>query len=43
MFVAELSLYSIPTLIIFKGGEMVTQIAGFRPGKEIAKRLDDAL
>ena len=34
---------SIPTLIIFKGGEMVTQIAGFRPGKEIAKRLDDAL
>jgi thioredoxin 1 len=34
---------SIPTLLVFKGGEPVSQIVGFRPKSDLAKRLDDAL
>ena len=34
---------SIPTLLVFKGGEAVGQIVGFRPKGELAKRLDEAL
>ena len=34
---------SIPTLLVFKGGEPVGQIVGFRPKSDLAKRLDEAL
>jgi thioredoxin 1 len=34
---------SIPTLLVFKGGEPVGQIVGFRPKRDLQKRLDDAL
>ncbi len=31
---------SIPTLLVFKGGEAVGQIVGFRPKGDLKKRLD---
>ncbi|MEX0787110.1 MAG: thioredoxin [Dehalococcoidia bacterium] len=31
---------SIPTLLVFKGGEPVGQIVGFRPKSDLQKRLD---
>jgi thioredoxin 1 len=31
---------SIPTLLVFKGGEPVGQIVGFRPKSDLKKRLD---
>ena len=34
---------SIPTLLVFKSGDVVGQIVGFRPKKDLAKRLDEAL
>jgi thioredoxin 1 len=34
---------SIPTLLIFKGGELKGTIVGFRPKSELKKRLDEAL
>jgi thioredoxin 1 len=34
---------SIPTLILFKGGQPVTNIVGFRPKPELKKALDAAL
>lgn len=34
---------SIPTLLVFKGGEPVSQIVGFRPKSDLAKRLEEAL
>lgn len=34
---------SIPTLLIFKGGQPVGQIIGFRPKSDLKKRLDAAL
>ncbi len=34
---------SIPTLLVFKGGEPVGQIVGFRPKSDLKKRLDAAL
>jgi thioredoxin 1 len=34
---------SIPTLLVFKGGEPVGQIVGFRPKRDLQKRLDEAL
>jgi thioredoxin 1 len=34
---------SIPTLLVFKGGEQVGQIVGFRPKRDLQKRLDEAL
>jgi thioredoxin 1 len=34
---------SIPTLLVFKGGQPVGQIIGFRPKGELAKRLEEAL
>jgi thioredoxin 1 len=33
---------SIPTLLVFKGGEMVDQIIGFRPKSDLKKSLDKA-
>ncbi len=34
---------SIPTLIIFKNGQPVSNIVGFRPKPELKKSLDEAL
>lgn len=34
---------SIPTLLVFKAGENVGQIVGFRPKSDLKKRLDEAL
>ena len=34
---------SIPTLLVFKDGEPVSQIVGFRPKSDLAKRLEEAL
>ena len=34
---------SIPTLIIFKNGQPVSNIVGFRPKDELKKNLDKAL
>ena len=34
---------SIPTLLVFKGGEPVSQIVGFRPKGDLAKHLEEAL
>jgi len=34
---------SIPTLLVFKDGEPVSEIVGFRPKGELAKRLEEAL
>ncbi len=34
---------SIPTLMVFKGGEAVEQVGGFRPKSELKKSLDKAL
>jgi thioredoxin 1 len=34
---------SIPTLLVFKAGEPVGQIIGFRPKSDLKKRLDAAL
>ncbi len=34
---------SIPTLLVFKDGEVSGQIVGFRPKGDLAKRLDEAL
>ncbi len=31
---------SIPTLLVFKGGEPVSQIIGFRPKNDLKQRLD---
>jgi thioredoxin 1 len=34
---------SIPTLLVFKGGDPVGQIVGFRPKSDLKKRLDEVL
>ena len=34
---------SIPTLMIFKGGELVDQVVGFRPKSDLSKRLEEGL
>jgi len=34
---------SIPTIIVFKGGEAVEHVVGFRPKSELKKSLDKAL
>ena len=34
---------SIPTLLIFKGGEVVERIVGLKPKQEIASRIDPLL
>ena len=39
---ARFGVRSIPTLLVFKGGEMVDQVIGFRPKSDIKKSLDKA-
>jgi thioredoxin 1 len=34
---------SIPSLLIFKGGELKGTVVGYRPKNELKKRLDEAL
>jgi thioredoxin 1 len=34
---------SIPTIMVFKGGEAVDQVIGFRPKGDLKKSLDKAL
>ena len=34
---------SIPSLLIFRGGELKGTIVGFRPKSDLRKRLDEAL
>lgn len=40
---AAYQIRSIPTLLIFKGGQAVGQIVGFRPKSDLAKHLEAAL
>jgi len=40
---SKFGIRSIPTLLIFKGGDLKGQIVGFRPKSELKKRLDEAL
>ena len=40
---AKYGIRSIPTLLVFKSGEQVGQIIGFRPKGDLKKKLDEAL
>ena len=40
---SQYGVMSIPTLILFKEGQPVTNIVGFRPKEELKKGLDAAL
>ncbi len=40
---AKYGIRSIPTLLMFKGGEAVDQIIGFRPKGDLKKTIDKAL
>ena len=40
---SQYGVMSIPTLIVFKGGQPVSNIVGFRPKAELKKNLDTAL
>ena len=39
----QFSIRSIPSLLIFKGGELHDTIVGFRPKSDLKKRLEAAL
>ena len=43
MIAGKYGIRSIPTLLVFKGGEPVGQVIGFRPKGDLAKELDAAL
>jgi thioredoxin 1 len=43
MIASKFGIRSIPTLLVFKGGEVADQVVGFRPKSELAKHLDSAL
>ena len=40
---AKYGIRSIPSLLIFKGGEVKGTIVGFRPKSDIKKRIEEAL
>jgi thioredoxin 1 len=40
---ASYNIRSIPTLLVFKGGEPVSHFVGIRPKAELKKSLDGAL
>ncbi len=40
---SQFGIRSIPTLLVFKGGEVAGQIVGFRPKSDLKKRLDAVL
>ena len=37
------SIRSIPTLLVFKGGEQLDQVIGFRPKSDLKKSLEKAM
>jgi thioredoxin 1 len=39
---ARYGIRSIPTLLVFKGGEIVDQVIGFRPKSDLKKSLEKA-
>ncbi|MGE3962115.1 MAG: thioredoxin [Dehalococcoidia bacterium] len=43
MIASKFGIRSIPTLLVFKGGQVAGQVVGFRPKSELAKHLDAAL
>jgi len=43
MIASKFGIRSIPTLLVFKGGEVADQVVGFRPKSELAKHLDSVL
>ncbi len=43
LIASKFGIRSIPTLLVFKGGEVADQVVGFRPKSELAKHLDAAL
>ena len=40
---SKFGIRSIPSLLIFKGGELKGTIVGFRPKSDLKKRIDEAL
>lgn len=40
---SEYKIRSIPTLLLFKGGERVDEVIGFRPKSDLAKHIDAVL
>lgn len=40
---AKYGIASIPTMLIFSGGQPVQQITGYKPKKELQKALDEVL
>lgn len=40
---SKFGIRSIPSLLIFKGGELQGTIVGFRPKSDLKKRIDEAL
>ena len=40
---AQYGVMSIPTMIIFKGGEIVERLVGYMPKAELKKKLDPYL
>lgn len=40
---SKYSIMSIPTMLIFKKGEPVSQIVGFKPKQELRRSLDTAI
>ena len=43
MVAGQYGIRSIPTLLVFKDGDKVGEIIGFRPKGDLSKRLDEAL
>ena len=43
LIASKFGIRSIPTLLVFKGGELKDQVVGFRPKSELGKHLDAAL
>ncbi len=43
MVASQFGIRSIPTLLVFKKGQQVGQIVGFRPKGDLQKRLNEAL
>ena len=40
---SKFGIRSIPSLLIFKGGELKGTVVGYRPKAELKKRIDEAL
>lgn len=40
---SKFGIRSIPSLLIFKGGELKGTVVGFRPKSDVKKRIDEAL